>query len=216
MAVGPQPTTRSSQDRESKATEDCARVEIRTSWPADRLHRFVQDAERLLRLNPHYEFNRFTWLDETGHAKARLQGINHANGQPFDVSLRIERTANGLLLHWEGWLKPITRIRVMEESPHAARLVIEDDYSSLPMEERRARSAEADSSLLAWAHALHRHLHWRPRLTRIPGMETLIDRYWLKMKPSARRISAMLVIVTLAELLVFAAVFAIFWLEWYG
>ncbi len=203
-------------EEKTDGAEDCARVEIRTTWPAERLHVFIRDVERLLRINPHYEFDRFDWLDGHHRTQARMKGMNHANGQPFDVHLRVEETAEGLDLHWQGWLKPLTRIRIREESPRTAHLVIVDDYSPLPRQERERRRTEADTSLLAWAHALHRHLRWRPHLVRWPGLEPLIDRFWLRMKPAARRISAMLVMVTLAELFVFAVVFAIFWLEWRG
>jgi len=203
-----------SRSPQSARDEDCARVEIRTPWSPEALRVFVQDVERLLRINPFYEFELFDWVRPGRHA--RLKGINHANGMPFDLSLHVDRKADGLQLQWQGWLKPETRVEIRDDGHGGSSLVIVDDYSSLPKEERRRRRNEADSSLLAWGHALSRHLRWRSRLSLVPGAIAILDRLWLRMKPSARRISAMIVIVTLAELLVFAAVFTIFWLEWHS
>ena len=47
----------------------------------------------------------------------------------------------------------------------------------------------------------------------MPGWKFYMRRIWQPMKPMARRICFILMVVTAAEFIVFLLVFAVFWLE---
>jgi hypothetical protein len=209
--------TSSAPAAEDALSQDFARVEITTPLPVHELREFIGDVERLLRINPLYEFTRFEWQEEPdGSRIARIEGHNHATGRPLRLRLAMREHPQGLELIWQGWLKGRTLIEACasDDASASGRLVITDDYGHLPPQERERRKDEVDTSLLPWAHALHRHLRWRPRLRLLPGALWLTDRFWLRMKPAARRISAMLIILTLAELIIFAAIILVFRLAW--
>ncbi len=61
--------------------------------------------------------------------------------------------------------------------------------------------------------SLHRYLRRWKRWSWLPGWKFYMRHVWQPMKPMARRISFILIVVTLAEFIVFLLVFAIFWLE---
>jgi len=152
---------------------DFARMEIETPFDADWLRAFLDDPERILRLNPFMEFSRF------------------------------ER----------GLLKTLTEVRIIEGPNGTAKLVVTDDYSGTPEKERRRRMDEVDVSFMPWGRATWRYLRNWKRWSWLPGWKWYMGRYWLNMKPAARRISFILLVLFAMETVLVLFVLLILWLE---
>ena len=192
------------------AQEDYARLEIQTPLAREVLAELVADPIALLRINPLLEFQ-----------EVRVQGPDHwhlvlkhlGRDRLFELDARRQPLADGgWRLSWSGWLKQATEVH-LEEGPEGARLVLIDDYSGLDEQTRKARLDEVDNSLNHWGHALYRYFRNWKRWSWLPGWKWYFRGPWLKMKPSARRISFMLLVVTAMEFVLFLFAIVILKLE---
>jgi hypothetical protein len=174
------------------------------------LREFCRDVERLYRINPYLEIA--SWRRTTDDT-FRVAWRNTSNQQDAALDLRIERESDDAfeVLYSQG-LKRCTRFAL---APAAAgsRLTITDDYGGVPEEERARRVAEVDPTLAAWGWALHACLRRERRWGRNAIYRWTMRRIWLPMKPSARRITALLVLITAAEFLIVLFVGLIWWIE---
>lgn len=186
---------------------DEAWVTIETALPADWMDAFVLDIERVFRINSLMEFSRW----EKGEAdEFHIAGKNLSNGRAFDTVISTERVPGGILVRYQEGLKTSTRLTY---DAGQGRLTIRDDYSAVAPQEREERLDEVDKSLVQWGHDLHRYLKNWKRYSFLPGYTWYMSRFWQPLKPSTRRICAMLIMVTVAEFILFLAVFTVFWLE---
>ncbi len=194
--------------------EDAAWVTVETRAGILEVQRFCAKVERLFRLNPYLEIQ--TWT-RTGTDTYRVEMRNLSNGHDQQLSIHHSRPSEGSILLTYGTgsgteLKRSTRIEY-EPFGSGSRVRITDDYSSAPASERLTRSGEVDRSLTAWGLALRGYLERERRMGRFVLWHGFLDRVWLPMKPSARRISLIIVWVTLAEIALGILVALIFWLE---
>ncbi len=189
------------------ALQDAAWITVKTPFTASFLLDFINDVECIMRINSQMVFNSWQQLTPESY---RIAGKNLSTGKDFDTIITIERVQEGVNIHYRDGLKAATRI---ELSKNGSDIIITDDYSALPAEQRENRLDEVDKSLIQWGHDIHRYLKNRKRYSFIPGYKYYMQRYWQFMKPSTRRICAMLIMVTVAEFILFLAVFSVFWLE---
>jgi hypothetical protein len=192
------------------ASADEAWVTIETPLTMEALREFCRDVERLYRINPCLEIASWRRIgDDTFHVAWR----NTSNQQDAALDLRIEReSADGFEVAYSQGLKRSTRF-ALAPAAGGSRLTITDDYSGVPEEERARRVAEVDRSLGAWGGALRTHLRRELRWGRKAVYRWTMRRVWIPMKPSARRITTLLVLVTAAELLIVLFVALIWWIE---
>lgn len=186
-------------------------VDTPLSLPA--LREFCADIERLFRINPYLEFERWqrTGVDSI-HAKFR----NLSNQQMVELDLTIERESDAAFtLVYRAGIKARTRF-VLEPAGAGSRLTITDDYAGMPPAEREQRLHEVDKSLTAWGWALHEYLRREQRWGRSALWRWYMRRWWLPMTPRARRITYMLVLLTAAELVLVLLVATIYWIETRG
>lgn len=184
---------------------DKAWVRIATRLSPVALVAFCQDAERLLRINSMYEFEQ--WRPE-GEGRFFMQVRNLSTGHNFATQIRVEPRADGVRIAYATGLKTATEFRAESTGPDdkvatlgGTILVVTDDYSGTPEAERQARAGEIDKSLVWWGHDLHRYLkHWI-RWSRFRPWRWYMRRVWQPMKPTARRITFMLIAITVFELL---------------
>ena len=78
------------------------------------------------------------------------------------------------------------------------------------------RIDEVDKSLNAWGWALHEYLQHEQRWGQFAPWRWYMRRWWLPMTPRSRRITYMLVMVTVAEMLLILLGAAIYWIEFAG
>lgn len=191
------------------AGDDAAWVLIPTALAPDVVLRLLDDPERILRINPHWNFE--TWERNAGDV-FQLRVRDTSSGRNWSTSGRIERCDDGLWLVYAAGIKASTRFRV-EADGTGSRLWVIDDYGRLPPKQRTARLDEVDRTLPAWGEALHRYLTGWERWGRWPPWRWYMERVWQPMSPLARRIARLLIWVSLFELAVFLLLVGVLALE---
>lgn len=195
---------------EAATAPDASWVTIDTPLGLAELRRFCRDVEGLYRINPYLEIQ--TWQPLAAE-ELRVSWRNLSNQQSATLELRREsESADAFSIVYSTGIKRRTRFS-MEPAPGGSRLIVTDVYDSLTEEERLRRMAEVDKSLTAWGWALHAHLRREHRWRSIPLWRWGMRRFWLPMRPSARRITMLIVLVTLAEFAFFLLVALIWWIE---
>lgn len=183
-------------------------VDTPLSLPA--LREFCADIERLFRINPYLEFQRW---QRSGADSIHAGFRNLSNQQMVELDLRIERESeDAFALIYRAGIKTRTRF-VLEAAGAGSRLTITDDYAGMPPAEREQHLHEVDKSLTAWGWALHEYLRREQRWGRYALWRWYMRRWWLPMTPGARRITYMLVLVTAAEFVFVLLVATIYWIE---
>ena len=191
-------------------SEDAAWVTIETPFDAAELRMFLEDVERLYRINSLLVFE--DWR-QIGPGRYSLRAKNLSNDRWLETELDVESTDAGITVRYSEGLRTATVFRVEPQAGNTAKLIVTDDYAGTSLAEREARIGEVDKSLIQWGMSLHRYLQRWKRWSWVPGWKFYMRRVWQPMKPMARRITFILIVVTLAEFIVFLFVFAIFWLE---
>ncbi|MEN8215712.1 MAG: hypothetical protein ABFS56_04915 [Pseudomonadota bacterium] len=183
----------------SLPSEDAAWVRIATPLSVKSLREFCRDLERLYRINPLLEL--IEWR-KIGPNQYYLGANNLSNSQKIATEIYREESDEGFKFSYSKGLKSATFIRIEKEIQGSA-LILIDDYSGLSEAERTQRLAEVDRSLEHWGRELFRYLQNWQRWHWFPPYRWYMRRVWQPMKPSARRIAYMLIIVSLFELLAF-------------
>ena len=197
-------------EAQADAPRDASWVVVDTPLSLPALREFCADVERLLRINPYLEFQRWQRTDANGiHASFR----NLSNQQTVALDLKIERESiDAFALVYRAGIKARTRF-LLEPAGAGSRLTITDDYARLPPAEREQRLHEVDKSLTAWGWALHAYLRRERRWGRYAPWRWYMRRLWLPMSPRSRRITSLLVLLTAAELVLVLLVGTIYWIE---
>ncbi|MEE8189763.1 MAG: hypothetical protein V3T80_11185 [Kiloniellales bacterium] len=193
-----------------RESEDAAWVTIETPYDAADLRMFLNDVERLYRINSLLVFE--DWR-QIGNNRYSLKAKNLSNDRLLETELDVESRDDGITVRYSEGLRTATTFRVEPHAVNTAKLTVTDDYAGTSQDEREARIGEVDKSLVQWGVSLHRYLHRWKRWSWVPGWKFYMRRVWQPMKPMARRITFILIVVTLAEFIAFLFVFAIFWLE---
>lgn len=185
---------------------DAAWVVLETPMDAAELAGFCGDMERLYRINPFLEFS--CWAQEAPE-RFRAEVLNHSNGQRMTLRGHVVRTPQAdLRVDYAEGLKKSTRFEIRPTAA-GSRLTIIDEYDTVD----EAQAAAVDRSLHAWGVALKAHLERDRRWRWLPLYRWVVDRVWLPMKPSARRITFLVLVIGLADIALIALGFAIYWLE---
>jgi len=188
-------------------SEDMAWVRIATHLSAKNLREFCRDLERLFRINPMLEFIEWRQIAPNHYY---LQANNLSNGQTIATELNCEATKEGFKINYTEGIKAATIIRIETNAENQdTTLVLIDDYGKFSETERKQRLSEVDSSLEPWGKHLYsylqkwQHWHW------FPPYRWYMRHIWQPMKPSARRIAYMLIVISLFELVVFLVILGV-------
>jgi len=186
---------------------DAAWVVLETPVDPARLAAICGDLERLYRINPFLEFA--SW-EQGAPDRFRAEVLNHSNGQRTVVAATVTRTSDrALRVDYTEGLKQSTRVEI-QPAPAGSRLTITDEYGPTGA---GARDAAVDRSLHAWGVALKAYLERDRRWGWIPLLRWYMQRVWLPMKPAARRITFLVLVIGLADVILVALGFAIYWIE---
>ncbi len=191
-------------------SEDAAWVTIETPFDPAELRMFLDDVERLYRINSLLVFE--DWR-QIGNNRYLLKAKNLSNDRLLETELDVASTEVGITVRYSEGLRTTTTFRVEPRADNTATLTVTDDYAGTSLAEREARIDEVDKSLIQWGGSLHRYLRQWKRWSWLPGWKFYMRRVWQPMKPMARRICFILIVVTAAEFVLFLLVFTIFWLE---
>jgi hypothetical protein len=188
-------------------TENAAWVSVELPMPPGEALVFARDTEALFRFNPYLEIE--SW-EQAGN-RLHLHCLNEMNGQRLDLHASLaDLPGSGYRIDYAEGLKLATEIRV---EPHAAGslLTLGEHYRDVAPDDMEALK-QVDRSLTPWGVAIRRHALSRTRWGRLPGYRALV-RFWYAMPPRSRRISRLILWVTVLEFAVFLFVFAIYFNE---
>ena len=194
------------------STEDAAWASVNTPLSVDELKAFSQDIERLFRINPMLEFDRW---ENLANDRYRMSVKNLSQETPFDLEteLRVENTDEGITIHYSNGLKKKTVLK-FEPAAQGSKLTIIDDYAGITEEERESRLQEVDKSLVNWADYLQRFIIMWKRWSRFGLWRWYMRRVWQPMKPTGRRITYILLWISVAEVALIALGVAIYFAEY--
>lgn len=191
------------------ASADSAWVVIDTPLEPQALADFCRDLERLYRINPYLEFR--AWR-HAGPDCVDIACRNLSINREFNLQCLIHRTSEyEFALHYNHGIKRATHFRI-EPASTGSRLRITDHYH-VDTAGAPADTGEVDRSLHAWGVALRDYLQRHQRWGKYALWRWYMRHIWVPMKPSARRITFIILMVTLAEIALFALVMAIYWIE---
>ncbi len=197
-------------DEKCDLGDDSAWVTIETPFDAGGLSPFLDDVERLFRINSQLVFENWQSL---GNGEYQFEANNLSNGKTVKTGFKAVREGDTLTVTYSEGLKTTTTFRLSPKPDGTADLTVTDDYSGTPTAERQARIDEVDKSLIQWGRDLRLYLlAWR-KWAWVPGWKWYRRRVWQPMRPMARRICYMLMMITLLEFFAFLMVFTVFWLE---
>lgn len=179
------------------ATDDAAWAAINTPLSVEELNIFCQDVERLFRINPMLEFNAWENLSDNQY---RMAVKNISQEEPFeiDVNIKVEQKADEIILYYSNGIKKKTTLKI-EPSEYGSKLTIMDNYDGLTEEERQSHMHEVDKSLINWADYLQRFLITWNKWSKFGLWRWYMKRIWQPMKPAGRRVTYMLLWITLVE-----------------
>lgn len=193
------------------STEDAAWASVNTPLKLGELKTFCQDIERLFRINPMLEFRRWENLADDKYRMA-VKNISQETPFEFETELQVENHAESITIHYSNGLKKKTVLK-FEPSALGSTLTIIDDYSGLSDEQRHSRLREVDKSLVNWADYLQRFIVVWQRWSRFAIWRWYMRRIWQPMKPAARRITYMLLWITVVEIALIVLGVAIYFAE---
>ena len=173
--------------------DNAAWVTIPTQLDANTLHQFCLNPEKLFRLNPYLKI--FYWRAIGNDVDVHWQ--NHSNGEMREVKTRllIEIKEQELCVHYQAGIKQASYF-IIEPNNKVADLIIVDRYASDVADE----NPQVDKSIHVWGEALNRFFKHYKYLRRLPLMEKVIGHFWIKLSPMARRITYILFVITLVEM----------------
>ena len=191
--------------------EDKAWVQFKSPLEPTTLLEFFQDVERLFRINPYLVFKGWKTISA---GQYRLHAINHSQTPAFeiDTELTVRPVPDGLEIDYSPCLKSSTRITV-QESSEGSSIMIEERYEGIPESERLDRLGEVDRSLTKWAEEIQHYLLQWQRWAWFSPWRYYKTRVWQRMKPSARRITFVLLCVSAVEIALIGLGLAIYLVE---
>lgn len=183
--------TKSSED-------DSAWASVNTPLSVDALMEFCADTERLFRINPMLVFNKWEKISENCFS---FSGVNSSQEKAFDFEfeLTVCKLSDGFRIDYDKGIKSSTVFKI-ESSEQGSKLTITDRYDRLPVSEREKHLHEVDRSITVWAEYLQKFcISWNS-WSRFALWRWYMRRIWQPMKPSARRITYMLLWITVIEI----------------
>lgn len=200
--------------------QDAAWAILHTPMSEIELNQFCQDIERLFRINPMLNVEKWQALSPNRYYFA---GQNISQKPPFDFELimTVEQSPNNIQIHYEQGLKTRTTFVIEPVSsqqnatdPPQSKLIITDFYGGLPEAERAQQLHEVDKSISVWANDLQQYLlNWK-KWSQYGLWRWYMRHIWQPMKPMGRRITYILFWMTVVELAFIFLGTALYYLEY--
>ena len=197
-----------------KAQENTAWVSIEIPVTPGKLFNYLQDTQRLFRLNPYLDIGK--WDEISAGKQFHLEALNEMNGVAYNLVVTVEsiRPCAGMFLSYDKGLKRALEI-TLQPSANGSILTLREHYhaASGSAENQAELLKEVDQGLVHWASSIRQYLLGLERWGKFWPYRWYKERFWLGMRPTHRRIARMLCWVTLLEFVVFLFIFAIYWNE---
>ena len=192
--------------------EDKAWATFNTPLTQHSLLEFCQDIESLLRINPYLVFKKW---QKTGTDCYVLHAVNHSQDPAFEIvtSLQVQHNLNEVEIHYDRGLKTCTTLLV-ETIPEGSRLTITERYKAVPEHDQHSRLHEVDRSLTKWAQELQAYLMQWQRWSWFTPWRFYMRHVWQPMQPSSRRITYILIWISVAEIALLALGTLLYFIEY--
>lgn len=177
--------------------DDAAWAAINTPLSVEKLMVFCLDIERLFRINPMLEFKAWEKLSDDNYRMA-VKNISQDDAFDLDVNINVIKHSDEIILSYSSGIKKKTTLKI-ESSEFGSKLTITDSYNDLSEQQHQAQMHEVDRSLVNWADYLQRYLITWNKWSKIGLWRWYMKRIWQPMKPAGRRITYMLLWITLVE-----------------
>jgi len=192
--------------------EDAAWASLNTPLSIDELKVFCHDIIRMFRINPMLEFSKFKHL---GNNRYQMSGRNSSQAPAFDFEsvLTVKELPDGFQLTYDAGIKSNTIFKI-EAASTGSKLTITERYERLAVDERKAHMHEVDKSLVVWANYLNQFfITWR-RWSRFTVWRWYMKRIWEPMKPISRRITYILLWISVVEVALLFLGVAVYFIEY--
>jgi hypothetical protein len=184
------------------AENDSAWASVITPLSAEALIEFCADTERLFRINPMLVF---TEWEQTSENSFSFSGENSSQEKAFEFEfgLTVSKLDDGYRIEYDKGIKSSTVFKI-EAAEQGSKLTITDRYDRLPASERESHLHEVDQSIVIWAEYLQKFcISWNS-WSKFALWRWYMRRIWQPMKPTARRITYMLLWITVVEIALLA------------
>ncbi|NOY16819.1 MAG: hypothetical protein GXP23_07810 [Gammaproteobacteria bacterium] len=203
---------------QNPAAEDAAWVSIETPLDVQSLLSFCQDVERLFRINPMLTFKKWQAVDDDEN-RFQFSGQNISQDEPFDfdLTLQVRKLPETIEVCYQQGIKSSTIFKVEplpDGSQRKSKLTITDTYAGMSEEDREGQLHTVDRSLSVWGKYLQQYLCSWHRWSRFAPWRWYMKRIWQPMNPSGRRITYMLLWITVFEFALIALGVAIYYIEY--
>ena len=192
--------------------ENKAWAEFKTPLKHGALLLFCKDIERLFRINPYLEIK--TW-EKAERRKHLIHVINNSQKQPFSLKTNIYITEieNGLRAQYDHGIKSVTTFEVYPYLD-GSKLKITELYHSISPDDKSDAINKVDKSLTKWAEEIQNYLISWHRWSWFLPWNKYKQHIWLPMKPTARRITYMLIWISFVEVALIFLGTIIYFLEY--
>lgn len=174
---------------------NAAWIKIPTKLAVNDLSEFCSHLERLFRLNPYLQIE--LWQPKS-LSLTEVKWENHSNTETFTVETTMQalKNKNEIEINYSKGIKQKTFF-IIEPFEQDSALLIVDDYGDSEPD----KLGGVDKSLQAWGVSLERFFKHYALLKKIPGIDIVIDRFWIRLSPMARRITYILLVITIVEVI---------------
>lgn len=194
--------------------KNTAWVTIEIPAHVSKLFDFLHNPEHLYRLNPYLDIRE--WVETSASKQFHLKALNEMNGVTYDHLITVESVQPNarILLNYDKGLKRALEITMQARSSGSV-LTLREHYHapSEGDEHPEDQLKEVDHGLLPWASSIRKYLSGLEKWGWFWPYRWYKESFWLNMRPTHRRISRMVILVTVLEFVVFLFVFIIYWLE---
>lgn len=178
------------------------------SLPPDAVFSIISNIERTLRLNPHWTIKNFQPSKSTGVETGTSVSFDledYGSGKSFSVQATCEqiKKPQEMRIAYSGWNKILT-VFFIGQIDNGSRLTVEETYTE---DEPDENFEWHNTQLTYWVRSISAYLHlcgrtgFRDRANRF-----FMDWLWIPATPSGRRISIILLKISIVELVIIIAI----------
>ncbi len=172
---------------------NAAWVRIPAYIDANALSNFCLNVEKIFRLNPYLRIAQ--WSTADSYAEVCWQNHSTEIAHQVNTNLTVESSEKEICISYQSGIKVSTYF-IIEATNAGADLIILDRYA----DDVDDSESQVDKSIHAWGQALHRFFKHYKYLRLFPFMDRVINQFWIKLSPMARRVTYILFVVTVVEI----------------
>ena len=194
------------------SSDNKAWAEFKTPLSQDSLIRFCRNIEQLFKINPYLEIKQWKNI---APQKFFIYIINHSQNNTFSLETNIYVTDidDGIKIEYEKGIKSETIIKT-QPIPEGSKLEITEKYHSPSSNDTANELSNVDKSLTKWAEEIQNYLIDWQRWSWFLPWKLYKQRIWLPMKPMARRITYMIIWISIIEIALILLGVTIYFLEY--